>query len=110
MSDQTKPIHPLGWEAGREGEPAEIIKMLAIEMLGQRADLEHAADKAARDTTRQSMLRGQAWELERYAVALYAVAVQMNPAGYQVDHMRGLIDLAEKHSIALPDWMKGKTK
>ena len=44
--------------------------------------------------------------MERYAVTLYVIAAQMDPTGYKVENMIGLIKLAEKWKITLPEWMK----
>lgn len=102
----TKIIHPLGWEYGREGDPVVVIKALSSEMLGHRSDLQESAVRAIDSQERECLIR-QAELLEKYAIALYAVGVQMDPTGYKVENMSGLIELAEKHKITLPDWMKG---
>jgi hypothetical protein len=105
--NMTNPIHPIGWETGREAPPAEIVKMMAIEMLSHRSDLQHLAAREGRDTSKQRDRLALAWDFERYAVALYVLAVQMDPTGYKVENISGLIELAEKHNIAMPDWMVG---
>jgi hypothetical protein len=55
-------------------------------------------------------LNQQALDLEKYAVAVFAVGLQMSPGGYRADNMGGLLELAAKHEINLPDWMKEQKK
>lgn len=98
-------VHPLGWQFGREGEPATVLKSLAMEMLGYLSDLREMGIRAKEQALREEYNR-RADDLEKYAVAVYAVAVQMDKGGYSVESHKGLIELAEKHQVALPDWMK----
>lgn len=101
-----KIITPLGWEAGQPLEAADVVKNIAIEMLAHRSDLQEITIRRAKDDQERAAITERAELLEKYAVALYAAAVQMNPAGYQVESMAGLLELAAKHNITLPDWMK----
>ena len=107
MSEEKKIIQVFGWEAGRELTPAQAIQALAMEMLGHRADLQEPMKRRrAKDDREREEWTRQAEILERYAVIAYALAVQMDPAGYKVEHMGGLLELAAKHGVTLPAWMK----
>lgn len=109
MSDEKKIMQVFGWEAGQELTPAEAFKRLAIEMLGHRSDLqEPIKQRRAADDREREEWNQQAELLERYAVIAYALAVQMSPESYRVESMGGLLELAEKHKITLPEWMKAK--
>lgn len=98
--------HPTGWLAGREAPAADVIEQLAIEMLGHRASLEEAAQHAE-DPQRQEQSLTMAQMIDRYATALYAIALQLEPERWNPEAMAGLLESARQHHIALPDWMTG---
>ncbi len=106
MTDQ-KIKFPLGWQQGHEADPAAVVKALALEMLSERSDLQHEVLQFQLDhqNIEAECYQKQADTLEKYATALYAIAVQMDPTGYQAENMSGLIELAAKHQVILPDWM-----
>jgi hypothetical protein len=101
-------VNPLGWERGRAGEPGTVVRSVATEMLAHRSDLQEMAIRAE-DPKERAQLEARAADLEKYAVAVFAMAIQINPFGYDPKTHSGLIELAEKHGVVLPDWMKGQT-
>ncbi len=112
MSDP-KIVYPLSWEFGREGSPAEVIKAIALEMLSHRATLEKQANRMNAqgpmiNKAEYKQLAQRADDLEKYAIALYIVAVQMDPDRYQEEHIEALLNLAMKYEINLPEWMKSR--
>lgn len=93
----TKVIHPIGWEAGRELNIAESLNMLAIEFLGHRSDLGELGEDNERTA-----------DLERIAVCLQSLALQLDPDRWKAGSFGGLLEMARKHGITLPDWMAGE--
>lgn len=104
--NETKVIHPTGWEAGREVDPAEVIKALAMEMLSHRADLRELTAKRARNQEEREAILQEAEDLERYAIAAFSVAYQMQRERWAAGSMGGFLELAAKHKIPLPEWMQ----
>lgn len=97
-------IMPLGWEAGRPVKLADALTGLAVEMMAHRSDLQSLAEKSTVDKDREHYQR-RAVDLERYATAINAIALQLEPERWERGAYIGLLELAQQHSITLPDWM-----
>ncbi len=102
MSEQ-RITYPFGWLAGHEGNVPDVIAALALEMLGNRSDLQERAGRVSFPPEKN--LTEQAELLEKYAVILNVVFVQMRPDTWNPNAMSGLIELAAKHGVTLPEWM-----
>lgn len=103
MNDQ-RIIYPFGWLAGHEGNVTDVIEALALEMLGHRSNLQEKATRVSYPPDKS--LTEQAELLEKYAVILNVVFVQLKPEVWNANAAAGLLELAEKHGITLPEWMK----
>jgi hypothetical protein len=103
--------YPFGWLAGQEATPAEVIGFLAIQMLGHRSDLmEPIHRRRALDDREREEMTHQAELLERYATVLDAIYFQMAPERWNAETCSGLLELAEKHHVVLPEWMRAVEK
>jgi hypothetical protein len=98
-----KIIHPFGWLAGKEGTVPDVIEALALEMLGYRSDLQERAQR--KSFPPDSALLEQAENLEKYAVILNLIYLQLKPERWNASAMPGLLELAAKHELTLPEWM-----
>lgn len=102
-SDQV--IMPLGWLAGQPVRLADALWMLGTEMLGHRSDLMMlATDKRLSDLERECYQK-RAIDLERYATAVNALSLQVDPERWQTGDYSGLLELARQNTITLPSWM-----
>ncbi len=97
-------IMPLGWEAGRPVKLYDALVSLAIEMMVQRSDLLVLADRKPSEVDSECDRR-RAADLERYATAINAIALQVDPERWDPESMGGLLELARQFGIVLPDWM-----
>jgi hypothetical protein len=97
-------VMPVGWEAGRPLPLSDALAGMAMEMLSHRSDLQHQADRRQAGPAAED-LRRLADELERYAVVIQVLSLQLTPERWQASAMAGLMELAQKHHLALPDWM-----
>jgi hypothetical protein len=98
-----KVIYPITWLAGREGEAADVIHDIALEMMEHRADLLRNATRMPKVESR--VYRKQARLLEEYATVLDAIYFQLTPQRWDPETSEEMLDLAQLHHIALPDWM-----
>jgi hypothetical protein len=98
-----KVIYPITWLAGREGEAADVLHDIALEMMEHRADLLRHATKIPKTDSR--VYRKQARLFEEYATVLDAIYFQLEPERWDPDMSGEMLDLAHLHQIALPDWM-----
>lgn len=98
-----KIIYPITWLAGREGEVADVIHDIAVEMIEHRADLLRNASRMPKGESR--VYRKQARLLDEYAAVLDAIYYQMEPGRWDPQTSGDMLDLAQLHNIALPDWM-----
>lgn len=99
----TKVIYPITWMAGHEGEAADVIHDIAMEMMEHRADLLRSAIKIPKGESR--VYRKQARLLEEYAAVLDAIFYQLEPKQWDPEKSGDFLVLAKAHNIALPDWM-----
>lgn len=99
----TKVIYPTTWMAGREGEVADVIHVIAEEMMEHRADLlRHASDIPEGEC---QIYQKQAFLLEEYATVLNALYFQLSPEQWDPQAGADLLELVQVHDIVLPDWM-----
>ena len=98
-----KVIYPTTWLAGREGEAADVIHDIAEEMMEHRADLLRYATRIPEGDCQVYMK--QARLLEEYATVLDAIYFQLEPERWDPSTPGDLLELAQAHQIALPDWM-----
>lgn len=98
-----KVIYPITWLAGREGEAADVIHAIAVEMMEHRADLLRYATRIPKGESR--VYRKQARLLEEYAAVMDAIYYQMEPERWDPETPGDVLELARVHNIALPDWM-----
>jgi len=98
-----KVIYPITWMAGREGEVADVIHDIAEEMIEHRADLLRYA--AGISEGECQTYQRQARLLEEYATVLDAIYFQLEPERWNPETSGDMIELAQVHNIALPDWM-----
>src|SRR5512142_1352897 len=98
-----KVIYPITWLAGREGETADVLHDIAVEMMEHRADLLRYATRMPKDESRA--YRKQALLMEEYATVLDASYYQLEPERWDPEISAGMLELAKLHHIALPDWM-----
>lgn len=103
----TRIIYPFGWLAGLEEKDTTVIQDLALEMLSHRSDLQETAMRKSFPPDPAKM--EQAEMLEKYAVILDVIFLQMMPERWNPTTMIGIQELAAKHNITLPDWMKRVT-
>jgi len=100
MSD--KITYPFSWLAGQQAEPEKVIQDLGIEMMSHRSDL---LGQAERHPDQRDTLVSQANLLEKYAIITTVIAYQMAPDKWDPRSCAGLLDLAQKHIISVPEWM-----
>jgi hypothetical protein len=98
-----KVIYPISAQAGREGEVADVIHDIAVEIMEHRADLIRYATRVPKSESR--IFRKQARLLEEYAAALDAIYYQMEPMRWNPEVSRELLDLTQLHNITIPEWM-----
>lgn len=98
-----KIIYPITWLAGSEGEIADIIHDISVEMMEHRADLIRNAIRLPKVESR--VYRKQARLFEEYATVLDAIYFQLEPERWNPESHGEMLDLAKLHNIALPDWM-----
>ena len=98
-----KVIYPITWLAGREGEAADVIHDIAVEMMEHRADLLRYATRIPEGECQ--VYRKQARLFEEYATVLDAIYFQLEPERWDPETSGEMLDLAQVHNIALPDWM-----
>lgn len=98
-----KVIYPITWLAGREGETADVLHDIAVEMMEHRADLLRYATKMPKSESRG--YRKQARLFEEYATVLDAIYFQLEPERWDPGTSGDMLGLAHLHHIALPDWM-----
>jgi hypothetical protein len=98
-----KLIYPITWLAGREGEAADVIHDIAVEMMEHRADLLRNAVGNLEGEC-QVYLK-QANLLEVYATVLDAIYFQMAPEHWVPETSGDMLEFAQVHNIALPNWM-----
>ena len=104
-----KVIYPITWLAGREGETADVIHDIAVEMMEHRADLLRNATLIPEGECQ--IYAKQASLLEEYATVLDAIYFQLEPDRWNPETSEEVLKLAQVHNITLPDWMKpGKTQ
>jgi hypothetical protein len=104
-----KVVYPITWLAGREGEAADVIHDIAVEMMEHRTDLLRSVTMIPEDEGQN--YRRQANLFEEYATVLDAIYFQLEPERWDPETSGGMLDLAQLHHIALPDWMlPGKTQ
>jgi hypothetical protein len=96
---------PVGWEAGRQLHVGEAIQATAIEMMGHRSDI---LEKAVRAPLGDMSALETADILEKYATALNVIFFQIEPDRWNYESCKGVIELARKHGVAIPDWMTDK--
>jgi hypothetical protein len=98
-------IMPLGWQAGHPVPLADALTGLANEMSARKSEfLDMATDHSRSDMERVS-LRRHALDLEKYATAINAIALQVDPDRWKQWDYSGLLELAKQNNIALPNWM-----
>lgn len=98
-----KIIYPITWLVGREGETADVLHDIAVEMMEHRADLLRYATRMPKSEARA--YRKQARLFEEYATVLDAIYFQLEPERWHPETSEEMLDLAQMHNIALPDWM-----
>lgn len=98
-----KVIYPITWLAGREGEAADVIHDIAVEMMEHRADLFRHSQKNA--DGEYQIYRKQARFFEEYATVLDAIYYQLEPDRWHPETSADTLELAQLYNIALPDWM-----
>jgi hypothetical protein len=98
-----KVIYPITWLAGCEGEAADVIHDIAVEMMEHRADLLRYATRIPEGEC-QVYLK-QASLLEEYATVLDAIYFQLEPERWDPETPGEVLELSQVHNIALPDWM-----
>lgn len=98
-----KVIYPITWLAGREGEVADVIHDIAVEMMEHRADLLIYATRMPKGESRVYLK--QAHLMEEYATVLEAIYFQLEPERWAPETSDEMLDLAQLYNIALPDWM-----
>jgi hypothetical protein len=98
-------IMPLGWLAGKPIGLADALTTLAIEMMAHRSDLLEIAEKGKMPEPERELHRRRATDLERYATAINALALQVDPERWKHGDYSGLLELARENSITLPEWM-----
>jgi hypothetical protein len=97
-------IMPLGTEAGQPVKLADALTIVATEMMSHRSDFLAMANNRIRSDIERGFYRRRAVDLERYATAINAIALQLEPERWQDDYS-GLLELARQNGITLPDWM-----
>lgn len=101
--------YPLGWLAGKPGKTTEVIWALSLEMLGQASTLREVA--ARKEPGVDKMLTDlEADDLEKYSAALGLIFLQMEPGKWKPGSFSGLLELASKYKLAIPEWMTAKPK
>ena len=98
-----KVIHPITCLAGQEGEAADMIHGIAVEMMRHRADLLRCATRNTEDESQVYL--NQARLFGEYATALDAIYFQMEPERWDLETSGEMLELAQAHHIALPEWM-----
>jgi len=98
-----KVIYPITWLAGREGEVADVIHDIAVEMMEHRTDLLRFATKNSENE--DTIYQKEACLFEEYATVLDAIYFQMEPERWDPETSGDMLDLAQLHKIALPNWM-----
>lgn len=105
-----KIFHPLGMLAGLESDTIYVLNSLAIEMMAHRSDLREEAIRTS-DPVLKSVKEMLADNLEYYATALSICVFQMMEEDrLQHTQISGLLDLAEKHGLYLPDDLRVKAE
>ncbi len=97
-------VMPLGRDSGRTIKLADALVGVAIEMLAQRSDLLILADRKPSEVDSECDRR-RAADLERYATAINAIALQVDPDRWDPETMGGLLTMARQNSVTLPGWM-----
>lgn len=97
--------HPLGQLAGRVGRASEVIWNLSAEMMFRKSDLLKQVPMTKTENSRKDCLQ-RADDLEKNATALGAIYYQIEPASWDPELNSGLLDLAQKYNIILPEWMR----
>jgi len=95
-----KVIYPITWLAGREGEVADVLHDIAVEMMEHRADLIRYA--AGISEGECHVYRRQARLMEEYATVLDVIYYQLEPERWGSETSAELLDLAQLYNIALP--------
>jgi hypothetical protein len=98
-------IMPLGLGAGQLLKLADALTSLATEMMSHRSDFLAMADDRIRSDIERGFYHKRATDLERYATAINAIALQVDPDRWQQGAYSGLLELARRNGITLPDWM-----
>jgi stalled ribosome alternative rescue factor ArfA len=98
-----KVVYPITWLAGREGEAADVIHDIAVEMMEHRANLFRHSEKKSKGEGQN--YRRQANLFEEYATVLDAIYFQLEPERWDPETSGEVLELAQLHHIALPDWM-----
>jgi len=103
-----KVIYPITWLAGQEGEAADVINEIAVEMMEHRADLLRNAPGVPKNDGQVYLMKARLFE--EYATILKVICFQLEPERWNPETSGELLERAEVHNIFLPDWMKpGKT-
>src|SRR5512142_1252487 len=97
-----KVIYPITWLAGREGETADVIHDIAVEMMEHRADLLRRTIWNPEGECQ--IYRKQSNLFEEYATVLDAIYFQLEPERWHPETSAKMLELAQLHHIALPDW------
>ena len=108
MSDLPKVIHPFYYKNSKAGQAiplADSLNFLGLEILGQRSDLLELAQDPRKSTQEQDSYKQRVVDLERIAIAIQSLAVQLDPEKYSPQSLGVLLDLAKKNHVTLPDWM-----
>ena len=98
-------IMPFGAEAGREINLPSALNLTAVEMMGHRSDLQELAMDLRKSEDEREIYRQRAEDIERYAVIIMAISLQVGLERWTPSAMSGFLELAKKYNLALPDWM-----
>lgn len=98
-----KIINPISRLAGQEGEAADMIHNIAMEMMEHRADLLRSASRNAEGECQ--IYRKQARLFEVYSIVLDAIYYQLEPERWDPEKSAEMLALVKAHNIALPGWM-----
>jgi hypothetical protein len=97
-------IYPIANQNNREGRLADVIHAIALDMMGRRSHLLRSATKAPKSESRG--YRKQSRLLEEYTAILEVIYYQLEPGRWDPETSSELLEMAQVHHIALPDWMK----
>lgn len=98
-----KIIYPISRLAGREGQAADMIHDVAVEMMGHRVDLLRSASRNSEGECQ--IYRKQARLFEMYATVLDAIYYQLEPERWDPKKSAEMLELVKAHNIVLPGWM-----